>query len=153
MKKYKLKKDFPSSEIGDVWVKAEDNVMSPEGKGNIKMHESLFKPFNDWFEDYKEPKVGYIIDPMEEDCVSADDSGYEVAEVERAKELGIWFETEEEAVKAVEKLKARKRLENKGLKFGDFECDFKEGKGTLYFEIDKFEFNYDDFDLLFGGEE
>ena len=31
MKKYKLKKEFPSSKIGDVWVKADNGFMSPEG--------------------------------------------------------------------------------------------------------------------------
>lgn len=116
-------------------------------------YNSLAKLNEDW-EDYDETKVGYLIDPMEEDCVSADDSGYEESDIERAKELGIWFETEEGAAKAVKKLKALTRLKDKGLKFGDFECDFKSGKGTLCFEIGKFEFNYDDFDLLFpGGEE
>ena len=109
----------------------------------------------DW-EDYEEPKVGYMIDPMEEDCVSADDSGYEEPDVKRAKELGIWFETKEEAEKEVEKFKAWQRLKDKGLSFrhwkeaqlrphssciaitGNMECDAEARK---------------DLDLLFGGEE
>ena len=53
MKKYKLKKDFPGSKIGDVWVKPDHGFMSPEGKDNIKMHEHLFKPFDEWFEELK----------------------------------------------------------------------------------------------------
>ena len=82
----------------------------------IKHYGSLAELNEEW-EDYEEPKVGYVIDPMEEDCVSADDSGYEESDVKRAKELGIWFETEEEAEKAVERLRAWKRLKDKGFRF------------------------------------
>ena len=99
---------------------------------------------------------------MEEDCVSADDSGYEVTDVERAKELGIWFETEEEAEKAVEKLKAWKRLEDKGFRFCGWATN--ESIRGVDFEVpDSFfsEHNHScisdetraDLDLLFGGEE
>lgn len=70
MKKYKLKKDFPGSKIGDVWVKADSGFMSPEDRETIKMHEHLFKPFNDWFEDYEKPKeqlTNVFIDKVKED--------------------------------------------------------------------------------------
>ena len=65
MKKYILKKDFPGSKIGDVWVKADNGFMSPEGRETIKMHEHLFTPFNDWFEDYEEPKEYWYINDLD----------------------------------------------------------------------------------------
>ena len=104
----------------------------------------------DW-EDYEEPKGGYIIDTMEEDCVSADDSGFEESDVERAKELGIWFESKEEAKKAVEKLMAWKRLKDKGFKFESWFGGSKDISFWIDTEID--ENIAKDLDLLFGGEE
>lgn len=108
--------------------------------------ESLTK---EW-EDVAEPKVGYIIDPMEEDCLSVDDSGYEEADVERAKELGMWFETKEEAQKVAEKMKAWQRLKDKGFRFcgnGGKEID------TIKFDYGESGYNRQDFALLFGEEE
>lgn len=109
------------------------------------------------FEDYEEPKAGYIIDPMEEDCVSAD-LGYAEPDIERAKELGIWLETKEEAEKTVEKLKAFKRLKDKGFKFelwdydgGNYQERIKTGR--ILFRVKDYEENDTDLDLLFGGEE
>lgn len=89
----------------------------------IKGYSSIKELSEEW-EDYEGPKVGYIIDPMEEDYVSADDSGYEESDVERAKELGIWLETKEEAKKTVEKLKAWKRLKDKGFRLKRWGWEF-----------------------------
>lgn len=130
-----------------------------------KIYTSLAELNEEW-EDYEEPKVGFIIDLMEEDCISADDSGYEDSDVERAKELGIWFESEEEAERAVEKLKAWKRLKDKGFKFEGIKEDFtrilqqnpfRTGKRYLQFnkseDEDWMKENWNDLDLLFGEEE
>ena len=104
---------------------------------------------NEEWEDYEEPKVGFIIEPMEEDCVSADDSGYEESDVERAKELGLWFETEGEAERAVEKLKAYKRLKDKGFRF-----KFLKNNSIVFDAGEGIDDQYvDDMNLLFGGEE
>ena len=59
-----------------------------ENLGECRTYNSLAELNEEW-EDYEGPKVGYIIDPMEEDYVSVDDSGYEESDVERAKELGM----------------------------------------------------------------
>jgi hypothetical protein len=139
-----------------VEIRKDEEIIMPliddEGDWYEECYSSLAELNSEW-EEYEEPKVGYIIDPMEEDCVSADDSGYEESDVERAKELGIWFETKEEAEKAVEKLKAWKRLKDKGFKFVDFnrvnDCasliraTFDEGWSEIY----------DDLNTCFGGEE
>lgn len=114
-----------------------------------KIYTSLAELNEEW-EDYKEPKVGYLIDPMEEDCVSADDDCYEEADIERAKELGIWFETREEAEKAVEKLKAWTRLEEKGFKFTGWN---KEYCDEINYRLDTTEDMSGDLNLLFGGED
>lgn len=94
-------------------------------------YDSLDSMCNEWEDAPEEPKVGYIIDPMEEDCVSADDSGYEESDVERAKELGLWFKTEEEAKRAVEKLKAWKRLKDNGFRFNNWKS-YEEMSGLCF---------------------
>ena len=81
------------------------------------------------------------------------------------KEIGNYFETKEEAEKAVEKLKAWKRLKDLGFEFIGKTLEYKENKdfGSVFFQTeenksirdtydDVVDF-YDDLDLLFGGEE
>ena len=72
--------------------------------------------------------------------------------------IGNGFETREEAEKAVEKLKAWKRLKDKGFRFTHYHC----GTGIIGFEVpDSFFPKNDtitdetekDLGLLFGGEE
>ena len=72
------------------------------------------------------------------------------------KETGNYFETKEEAEKAVEKLKSWKRLKDKGLRFGkrrydqysgEMFWDYPNDTGLSDKQICK------DLDLLFGGKE
>lgn len=115
------------------------------------MYNSLAELNEDW-EDYEEQKVGYIIDPMEEDYMSADDSGYEESDVERAKELGIWLETKEEAEKAVEKLKIYNKLKQKGFVFSGW---YYSTEGQLVILADNHEFSEtepEDLTELFGDK-
>ncbi len=118
---------------------------------------SLAELTEEW-EDYEEPKCGYIIDPMDENGYSRDDDCFDEADIQKAKELGIWLETEKEAEKAVDKLKAWKRLKDKGFKFKGYTAQaFGEVKFSI--EDDWEDCNFDhlqhkaDLDLLFGGEE
>ena len=111
---------------------------------------SSLAELKDW-EDYEEPKTAWYIDPQ------GDIREWRNAECDdwsKEKAIGNYFETKEEAEKAVEKLKAWKRLKDKGLRFDGWKCT-----GSISFTFD----NYcgygqpisasDDLDLLFGGEE
>ena len=138
--------------IGDlVAYDADKGIFAVKAQGGDRCYYYSLAALHEVWGDYEEPKVGYIIDPMVEDCVSEDDSGYEDPDVGRAKELGIWFETEKEAEEAVEKLKAWKRLKDNGFKFHDFIRD------AIYYDISDEEIKKDtvrnDLDLLFGGGE
>lgn len=123
-----------------------------DGKRGSKVwyYNSLTELNKDW-EDYEEPKDVWWLD--NEGNVNhasrIDDCCFE-----KNKQIGNYFETKEEAKKAVEKLKAWKRLKDRG-----FMCIYHE-KG-LHF---KAEFDIvdkplldaglqKDLDLLFGGEE
>lgn len=71
------------------------------------------------------------------------------------KQIGNYFETREEAEKAVEKLKAFKRLKDKGFEFRWIDKEAGTIKYAFFLkskqEVNRFD--YDDLDLLFGGEE
>lgn len=80
------------------------------------------------------------------------------AEVKMMEEIGNHFETEEEAEKAVEKLKAWKRLKDKGFRFtawknGILLDETVAGQVRYEFPIDNKDDIEKDLDLLFGGEE
>jgi hypothetical protein len=73
--------------------------------------------------------------------------------------LGNYFETKEEAEKAVEKLKAWKRLKDKGFRFtfwdmrsGSGKDGHCEGEFVMFSECPD-DIETADLDLLFGGEE
>ena len=71
------------------------------------------------------------------------------------KSLGNYFETREEAEQAVEKLKAVKRLKDKGFRFKNDSLDIC--RHTINFKVDRqFDMTDEtsrDLHLLFGGEE
>lgn len=101
--------------------------------------------------DYEEPKGNWTIDPMNENYI--DDGKYTAPdELERYEELGLKFNTKEEAEKAVKKLKACKRLKDKGFKFNDWHSRLKNGV-TIYAHYDEGKGIVDDLNMLFGGED
>ena len=118
-----------------------------------KTYNSLVELNEEW-EDYEELKKYYYITS----CGEITHRGYRLWENEsvydkKRKEIGNYFEAREEAEKAVEKLKAWKRLKDKGFRFVegwlDNNDDFiiKAKLGTVGL-IDQ-----PDVNLLFGGEE
>lgn len=109
-----------------------------------------------YWERYEEPKEFWFVD-----------SGGEVEEAtyltdndkSSLRSFGNYFETKEEAEKAVEKLKAWKRLKDAGFKFTTYDLysgssvkDKTEGEFAIGAECSGFVDNKD-LDLLFGGEE
>ena len=79
------------------------------------------------WEDYEEPKEYWWIDTGSIPMVRKSNNPILSTAEDIDKEIGNYFETEEEAEKAVEKLKAWKRLKDKGVVFDSFEevesCD------------------------------
>ena len=111
--------------------------------GDHTFYFETLKGMNELFEDYEEPKSG-IKDVWFPDVV------------EGRNNVVISFEIREEAEKAVEKLKAFKRLKDKGFKAfsseicgDDFVVSFKLTNHVDYSQ------SIDDFDCIFdfGGEE
>lgn len=99
----------------------------------------------------EEPKDHYYID-YDGDIMIVEALDYE-PKIKAMKQIGNYFETEEEAEKAVEKLKAWKRLKDNGLKFECWKRD-KNYWGDFYITAeDQTSCDDMDLDLLFGGEE
>ena len=114
---------------------------------------------NEEWEDYEEPKdYWYITSQGNLHCIENVPDECD----KNHKEFGNYFETKEEAEKAVEKLKAWKRLKDKGFRFKDWNCAMQEitfnVPESFYDRPDMIgkaisEETTKDLDLLFGGEE
>lgn len=104
---------------------------------------------NEEWEDYEEPKEYWYIDYDGGIlCGESDNSSAEKMMIS----MGNHFESLEEAEKAVEKLKAWKRLKDKGFRFNGWYGGSKDISFSIPQEIiDKT--TAKDLDLLFGGEE
>lgn len=124
-------------------------------KSEYHPYNSLAELNEEWC-DYEGPKDFWFIDP--EILIACESTEPLLCDkkvaIETMKEIGNYFETEEEAKKAVEKLKAWKRLKDKGIKIGkrrhsayggEMYWDCPNGTGISDKQI------WLDLDLLFGG--
>ena len=121
----------------------------------LAKYSSLAGLNKEWEDAPEEPKEYWYIDINSE--IMSDNVEDDTVKVMR--EIGNYFETKEEAELAVRKLKAWKRLKDKGFEFDGWTIDDGlkisirtnlEG-GNIYSESEK-EIR-SDLDLLFGGEE
>lgn len=103
------------------------------------------------WEDYEEPKEYWYIDPDANIEYTSKDDEYD----DEAKQIGNYFETKEEANKAVKRLRAWKRLKDKGFRFDSWKNDKEKylGDFVIYASIKCLDDIVDDLNLLFGGEE
>lgn len=128
-----------------------------DGTKSVQRFDTLSELNEEW-EDYEEPNGYWYID-FDGDVLGCVESFDDETERKR-KELGNYFETKEEAKKAVEKLKAWKRLKDAGFKFNNWIYDYREAEkinerglsiGASYNQLSKID--ADDINILFGGEE
>lgn len=107
---------------------------------------------NEAWEDYEEPYwYIYGAEPLQ-----VDEQNWNKTFVDELKVIGNYFETKEEAEKAVEKLKAWKRLKQAGLRLSGYQYAGNRLKISANFPgIDVMEpqQRHEDLELLFGGEE
>ena len=124
---------------------------------------SLAKLNEEW-EDYEEPIVYWLINPLREKPNRIDGNGkfriYNDEEIAKFEEVGFLYKTEEEAKQGVERLKAWKRLKDKGLKTSWFTIDNpdREDDGQSYVKValdtEPGDCNWvKDLNLLFGDEQ
>lgn len=115
---------------------------------------------NEEWEDYKSDKERWYINENGGvlKYIPVDPNGEDLTYMGYQKEIGNYFETKEEAEKAVEKLKAWKRLKDNGYEFNGIGVNYDGYKIYLKCDIMKKEHytpaqDHKDLDLLFGGEE
>lgn len=129
---------------------------------NGVLRECIVKNLSDVEEikDYEEPKEHWAIDQFGEPI---NVTGLSKLQLEKLHIIGNDFPSENAAMKAIEKLKARKQLEDKGFRFifspavgsldiipGKFQIEINADMPAKWFCCDAVQ-KY--LDLLFGGEE
>ena len=113
---------------------------------------NVLSELNEVWEDYEEPKEYWYIG--QDGVIFSDTDTITQDYADRLQEIGNYFETEEEAERAVEKLKAWKRLKDAGFKFISWDSNYGHFRASFKFAPgDDRCLPKDDLDLLFGGEE
>ena len=140
------------NKTGEIKAVNHDQVLVHFSDGTTKAYKSISELSND-LSDYEEPKIyDYITDFG---AIYEREIGVFLEDEEERKRIGNYFESYEEAEKAVEKLKAWKRLKDKGFRFKNIISD----EGCIYYWLPHAEDMFlndtvkKDLDLLFGGEE
>ena len=109
--------DFDYGEVVDAeFINSKDRItvrMKAKKGGIHTFYYQTLKEFYEDFEDGEETKLGYVVD-LDGEILPSD---LEYITIEKSKEIGNYFEAEEKAEKAVEKLKAITRLSKCGFKF------------------------------------
>lgn len=130
-------------------------VIVDENAIQIAEYTSLAELNEEW-EDYtEEQKEWWYIDIHGPHKVTNNDEYYQQVKV-ASKEIGNYFETKEEAEKAVEKLKAWKRLKDFGCRFtldDHFAVKFIGPDARKIASAEEQRSLSDSYKLLFGGEE
>jgi hypothetical protein len=133
-----------------------DEFISDLFSKSFSYFDTVLNKIQEEWELYNEPKEKYFFINWYGAVDDEIDDGYEVDI--SCKEIGNYFKTKKEAELAVEKLKAWKRLRDKGFRFDGYEVVHNSNGdlcGQLFYnagdycieDVDK------DLDLLFGGEE
>lgn len=135
------------------FIKRNDNFIDSE----VNTFDSLAKLNEEW-EDYQEPKeYWWYIDNLGVVNQATFITVVEQAMAKDSKEIGNYFETKEEAEKAVEKLKAWKRLKDNDI---SFEAKVIDGRWYLGPKVEPKQRTFDEVNdlfkdvmFIFGGEE
>lgn len=122
----------------------------------ITKYDSLAELNDDW-EDVEEPESFWYISPTGTP-IKSEVSIYDPLEIHLMKRIGNYFESEEDAEKAVEKLEAIKRLEDHNLRIEMGQRIFVNADNKLtsqkpLFVVDTYEEVEDDLDSLFDDDD
>lgn len=142
-----------NKKTGQIIEKFPDRFVINSGE-QIIQYNSLAELNAEWIDAPEEPKRFYWLD------YNGDIYNTEIGTMDRSeiKEIGNYFETREEAELALRKLKAWKRLKDKGFRFDNWDLDADGEDVNVLLRSDKYKGNQvyvleKDLDILFGGEE
>lgn len=129
-----------------------ENEIEFQERGSLDRYTySSLAELNEEWEDYEEPEGWWYIGR----CNEPHATNSTLRDMMTDQEIGNYFLSKEEAEKAIEKLKAWKRLRDNGFRF----TGWNGGERNIYFHAISIEdggvpkIMWDDLDLLFGGEE
>ena len=132
----------------------ETGELAPVAFDAIRNKPITLAELNGEWEDYEEPKGMWAIGQFSE---IYEVSGLALNRIKELEDIGNTYNTEEEAERAVEKLKAWKRLKDKGFVWQGWEEGVMDnGMCVIGCQIPENNWETDvveDLDLLFGGEE
>lgn len=136
-----------TGEIGTPRIAYQEIYIDTENKMTYR-YKSLQGVFEEW-ETYEEDKRYWYID-FDGEIMSKEMAWFNQAQ----DNIGNRFDTREEAEKVVEKLKAVKRLKDKGFRFDDWKNDSKKylGDFVIFAHVKDLTDIIEDLDLLFGSE-
>lgn len=150
-----------TGEIIDVY---KGQVLIHYDQGRKTIHFKSLEDLEEWEDMPEEPKEYWYIAELCGGLQRKQDT--DNGEDRFNKQIGNYFETIEQAEKAVEKLKALKRLKDNGFKFDGLKEDYEviarmypRRLGNRYIHFNKIEDdkwlkeNWEDLHLLFGGEQ
>lgn len=142
-----------TGEIGTPRIDYQELYVDTEN-GYTYNYKSLQKMCEEWEDVPEEPEEYWTIDWT---CTGVTTNKYSGDDVDDFNEaIGNYFATKEEAELAVRKLKAWKRLKDKGFRFDGWEDSVESGNNFICFRLPSGNWETDvgeDLDLLFGGEE
>lgn len=138
-----------TGEIGYLYANKNENYnVLDENDKVLAVYGTLEAVVGEW-QDYEEPKEYWYIEG-EGDIHSIRTELCDELEIHTMKQIGNYFETKEDAELAVRKLKAWRRLKDKGFRITLRGC---KGNAWLYANWGNLQGDYSDVLLLFGGEE
>lgn len=131
-------------------------VQFDDGKGTFKFEAHSLAELNEVWEDYEEPKEHWCITMYGGITRIKDDE----EPIDDLKEIGNYFNSKDDAYDAWDKLKAWKRLKDKGIRVVGWDYSVNVDLNGCKFNDDDFivglsagDIDEEDLNLLFGGEE
>jgi hypothetical protein len=146
MKKYKLLKDLPCAEAGEIFQQGydendKDNVYLFQGAIGAKYIEiwlDYIDDFDEWFEEVEEPEQYFSINIFKAIVEEIKNIHYSKWAIENMKSIGILFETQEEAEEYLEYLKAKAVIKQDTKGFKPNWNDTKQIKYSCSYDEDRF---------------
>lgn len=147
MSKYKLLKDITFCNQGRIFYKSEIDfgdqkriIYITEDKPTVSIFEDEIDNIEDYFQEIKEPETVFTISTINEKTQELLRAGCSKSSLESLKNLGLLFETREEAEKYLEYLRAKTVIEQdvKGIEIDWENLDISKYYGAWNIEDNEF---------------
>jgi hypothetical protein len=147
MKRYKLLKDLPCAEAGEIFQQGydendKDNVYLFQGALGVKYIKiwlDYIDDFNEWFEEIKEY---YVINSVFGEILKTNDNSHSDLQIRTMRDLGMLFDTWLEADKKLAYLKAKAIIKQDTKGFKPNWQNINETKYLGFWDLDEDKLDY-----------